>query len=88
LYGIAEDHGGNAFCTTKDRAVWFWDHETDDTERLAGSIADSVAQCIEPPPVRLDRKRVKSVWIDPAFAKRIAKQVSADGWAEKKSKPA
>jgi hypothetical protein len=84
---IAEDHGGNAFCTTKDRAVWFWDQETDDSERLAGSIAESVAHCIEPPPVRLDRKRVKSVWIDPAFAKRIGKQVPADGWAEKKSKP-
>jgi hypothetical protein len=21
---IAGDHGGNAFCTTKDGAVWFW----------------------------------------------------------------
>jgi hypothetical protein len=63
LHVIAEDHGGNAFCTTKHRAVWFWDHETDDTERLAGSIAESVAHCIEPPPVRLDRKRVKSVWM-------------------------
>ena len=26
---IAEEHGGNAFCTTKGGAVWFWDHETD-----------------------------------------------------------
>jgi hypothetical protein len=27
---------------------------------------------------------VKSVWIDPAFAKRIGKQVPADGWAKEK----
>ena len=32
---IAEEHGGNAFSTTKGGAVWFWDHETDDPERLA-----------------------------------------------------
>src|SRR5216683_7997402 len=56
---IAGDRGDNAFCTTKDGAgaVWFWDHETDDTERLAGSIAEFVVHCIEPPPVRLDPKR-------------------------------
>ncbi len=84
---IAGDHGGNASCTTKDGAVWFWDHETDDTERLAGSVAGFVAHCIEPLPVRSDPKRVKSVWMDPAFAKRIGKQVPADGWVKKKSKP-
>src|SRR5216683_3537523 len=31
-------------------------------------------------------KEVKSVWTDPAFAKRIGKQVPADGWVKKKSK--
>jgi len=51
---IAGDRGGNAFCTTKDGAVWFWDHETDDTERRAGSIAEFVARCIEPPPARFE----------------------------------
>jgi hypothetical protein len=68
--------------------VRFWDYETDDTERLAGSSREFVAHCIEPPAVRLDRKRVKSVWIDPAFAKRIGKRVPADGWVKGKSKPA
>jgi len=82
---MADDY--NAFCTSKDGAVWFWDHETDNTERLAGSTAEFVAHCIEPPLVRLDRKRVKSVWIDPAVAKRIGKQAPADGWVKKKSKP-
>ncbi len=87
LHVIAGDHGGNAFCTTKAGAVWFWDHETDDTERLAGSVAGFVAHCIEPLPVRSDPKRVKSVWMDPAFTNRIGKQVPADGWVKKKSKP-
>ena len=65
----------------------FWGHETDDIERPAGSIAEFAAHYIEPPAVRLDPKSVKSVSIDPAFAKPIGKQVPADGWVKKESKP-
>ena len=35
---LAEDEGGNCFTTSKDGAVWFWDHETDELVRLAGSV--------------------------------------------------
>jgi len=84
---IAGDRGGNAFSTTKDRAVWFWDHETDDTERLAGSIAEFVAHCIELPPVRLDPKRVNPCGLIRPSRNGFGKQVPADGWVKKKSKP-
>jgi hypothetical protein len=88
LYDVlAEDEGGNYFTVAEDGAVWFWDHETDDLLHLSGSIAEFVAHCIDPPPVELDLKRVKSVWIDPAFAKSIGKKVPPDGWIKKPSKP-
>ena len=84
---IAEDEGGNYFVAASDGAVLFWDHETDDLTPLANSLQEFVAQCIAPPPAELDPKRVKSVWIDPAFARSIGKKVPPDGWIRKPSKP-
>lgn len=83
---IAEDVGGNCFTMAEDGAVWFWDHETQDLTRLSSSVAEFVSLCVDPPPVELDPKHVKSVWIDPAFAKSIGKNVPPDGWVKKPSK--
>jgi hypothetical protein len=84
---LAEDEGGNTFTVAEDGAVWFWDHETDDLVHLSSSVSEFVAHCINPPPIELDPKRVKSVWIDPAFAKSIGKKVPPDSWIKKPSKP-
>jgi len=63
----------------------FWDHETDDLIRLASSISEFVANCVDAPPVESDPAQVKSVWIDPKFAKSIGKRVPKDGWVKKPS---
>jgi hypothetical protein len=67
-------------------AVWFWDHETDDLLHLSISVEEFVSLCVDPAPVELDPKRVKSVWIDPAFAKPIGKKTPPGGWIKKPSK--
>jgi len=83
---LAEDGCGNCFTTSKDGAVWFWDHETDELVRLAGSVPEFISYCVDPQPVELRPEQVKSVWIDPAFAKSIGKEVPKDGWVKKPSK--
>lgn len=80
---LAEDSCGNFFTKMIDGAIWFWDHETDQLIRLADSLPDFLAGCVEPEPVELDPKRVKSVWIDPKFAQLIGKKVPKDGWIKK-----
>jgi hypothetical protein len=84
---LAEDSGGNYFTTTEDGAVCFWDHETDDLVRLASSVSEFANHCIERPPVELNPSQVKSVWINPAFAKSLGVKVPEDGWVKKPSKP-
>lgn len=66
---LAEDGCGNCFTTMEDGAVWFWDHETDELVRLAGSVLEFISHCTDPKPVELSPNQVKSVWINPAFAK-------------------
>jgi hypothetical protein len=83
---LAEDGCGNYFTVTEDGAVRFWDHETDDLVRLANSVSDFATQCVDPPPVELDPNQVKSVWIDPAFAKSLGMKVPGDGWVKKPPK--
>jgi hypothetical protein len=83
---LAEDPCGNYFTIRADGAVWFWDHETDDLVLLANSVSEFVVHCTDPP-VELRPGQVKSVWIDPAFAKSIGKKVPSDGWVKKPSKP-
>jgi hypothetical protein len=81
---LGEDSCGNCFAAAKNGAVQFWDHETDHVVRLADSVTEFVAHCAEPPPVELDPKQVKAVWMDPEFAKSIGKRVPKDGWVKKK----
>ena|ERR1700722_2330533 len=84
---LAEDPCGNCFTMREDGAVWFWDHETDDLVLLANSVAEFVPHCTDPPPVELRPGQVKSVWIDPAFAKSIGMKAPNNGWVKKPSKP-
>jgi hypothetical protein len=81
---IGEDTCGNGFAVAKDGAVLFWDHETDDLIPLAASVSEFVANCIDSAPVELNPEQVKSVWIDPEFAKLIGKKAPKDGWVKKK----
>lgn len=83
---LAEDECGNYFTRIKDGTVLFWDHETDELVRLAGSIPEFISNCTEPHPAELDQNRVKSVWINPAFAKSEGMKVPEDGWVKKPSK--
>jgi hypothetical protein len=82
---LAADGCGNYFTTSKDGAVWFWDHETDELVRLTGSVPEFISHCVDPQPVELLPEQVKSVWIDPAFAKSIGREVPKDGWVKKPS---
>ena len=83
---LAEDVCGNYFTATGDGKVWFWDHETDDLVLLASSESEFVAHCADSPPVELDPNQVKSVWINPAFAKSLGMKVPEGGWVKKPSK--
>jgi hypothetical protein len=83
---LAEDGCGNYFTRTKDGAVWFWDHETDEFVSLAGSVAEFISHCTDPQPVDLDPDRVKSAWINPNFARSLGMKVPPDGWVKKPSK--
>jgi hypothetical protein len=82
---LAEDGCGNCFTIYKDGTVWFWNHETDELVRLAGSVQEFISHCADPQPMELGPEQVKSVWIDPAFAKSIGKEVPKDGWFKKSS---
>jgi hypothetical protein len=84
LDAIADDDSGNSFVIGNDGAVSFWDHETDEVTRLADSVPEFAAACEEPEPVELKPGQVKSVWIDPAFAKSLGRNVPPDGWVKKK----
>jgi hypothetical protein len=83
---LAEDGCGNYFTIRKDGAVWFWDHETDELLCLADSLPEFISHCTDPQPVELHPSQVKSVWINPAFAKSLGKEVPKDGWVKKRSK--
>jgi hypothetical protein len=83
---LAEDSCGNYFTVTENGTVWFWDHETDDLVRLAGSVSEFVLHCEDAPPSLTDSNKVKSAWIDPAFAKSLGMKAPKDGWIKKPSK--
>ena len=80
---IAEDECGNAFVEAPDRSIHFWDHETDEVTRLAPDFDSFIAGCDKQKPIELDPSQVKSVWIDPEFAKKHGIQVPPDGWKKK-----
>jgi len=67
---IAEDGCGNYFVQTNLK-VHFWDHETRESVVLAQSLNEFIAGCVAPPEVELEPGQVKSVWVDPEFAKKF-----------------
>lgn len=80
---FAEDECGNAFLVAGDGRVLFWDHETDDVLCLADTWDAFRNGCHKPEPVTLDPAQVKSVWINPEFAKKMGIDVPADGYKKK-----
>jgi hypothetical protein len=83
---LAEDGSGSYFTKSKDGAVWFWDHETDELVRLADSVSEFISRCIDPRPIEMNPERVKSAWVDPNFAKSLGLGVPEGGWIKKPSK--
>lgn len=67
---IAEDECGNYFIQ-ENFEVHFWDHETSESTVLAHSIKEFIAGCVYPSEVELESGQVKSVWVDPEFAKKF-----------------
>ena len=80
---FADDSCGNAFAISPDSRIWFWDHETDELTCLADSWDQFVAGCHEPELTELPPHEVKSVWIDPEFAKQHGIDVPPDGWKKR-----
>jgi hypothetical protein len=74
---FAEDGCGNAFVQMPDGRIQFWDHEADEMTRLADDWPAFVQGCAPPKPAELDPSQVKSVWIDPEFAKKFGLKGSA-----------
>ena len=67
---IAEDECGNYF-VRENRSIHFWDHETSKFTILANSVNEFIAGCAAPSEVELEPGQVKSVWVDPEFAKKF-----------------
>jgi hypothetical protein len=68
---LAEDDCGNFFVLLQSGAVAFWDHESSETTLLAESLSHFVSALVFPGPVALREGQVKSVWIEPEFAKQF-----------------
>jgi hypothetical protein len=83
LEHLADDESGNAFARHADGSIVFWDHETDDITTLAPNWNAFVAGCAAPTQVELDERDVRSVWIDPEFAKEQGVDAPPDGWLKK-----
>jgi len=83
---LAEDDCGNRFTIVENGSVLFWDHETDEFVHLADSLQEFISNCTNPPKINFDQSKVKSAWIDPAFAKSIGRDVPKDGWVKKPPK--
>lgn len=84
---LAEDGCGNYFTTNETGSILFWDHETDDSIVLADSVPDFLTHCVDPQTIKLPPHTVKSVWVNPAFAKSHGIKTPQDGWIRRPSKP-
>ena len=86
-FGIpfAGDSSGNLFTQRNDKKVYFWDHEIDEILMIAASFDELYAGVVEPASIELQEGQVKSVWIDPEFAKQLGIEVPSDGWKKKES---
>ncbi len=83
---IAEDGCGNLITTKENKAVYFWDHETDETTLIADSIEEIIEEAKDPEPVDFDESKVESSWIDPSFAKEMGIKTDEEGWIKKPKK--
>lgn len=81
---FATDSCGNLFTTKSESRIYFWNHETDEATLIAATFDELLAGIAEPVSVELSDGQVKSVWIDPDFAKQFGVEVPADGWKKKK----
>ena len=80
---FAYDGCGNLFTENKKKEICFWDHETDELKVISESWEAFESGCVEPEPVELKDGQVKSVWIDPEFAKQMGIEVPSDGWKKR-----
>lgn len=67
---LAEDESGNYFLT-ENEIIYFWDHETSESEVLAKSLQCFISGCSIPKEVELNPEQVESAWIAPEFAKKF-----------------
>jgi hypothetical protein len=68
---IAEDSCGNFFILASDGSVLFLDHETAVVTTLAQNWDSFVSGCKPPRVIDFDSSKIKSVWINPDFAKEM-----------------
>lgn len=67
---LAEDECGNYFIEISGE-VLFWDHETNEQKVLSSSVNEFISGCGATSEVVLESGQVKSVWVDPTFAKQF-----------------
>jgi len=80
---FAYDSCGNLFTENEKKEICFWDHETDELHVISENWKAFESGCSEPDPVELKEGQVKSVWIDPEFAKKMGIKVPSDGWKKR-----
>src|ERR1700733_14845177 len=76
---FAEDGCGNLFTQTQNGSICFWDHETDELTVIASSWEEFMSCCITPKEVELKPQQIKSVWVNPEFAKKMGIKAPKDG---------
>lgn len=64
---FGEDDCGNEYLRAHDGRVFFWDHETGNTQQVAESLPAFLSALRPQPEIKLKPGQVKKVWIDPAF---------------------
>jgi hypothetical protein len=67
---FAEDECGNYFVES-DSFVGFWDHETNEITKLAGSVKEFLDRLVFPKDVSLHPGQVVSAWIDHEFLRNL-----------------
>lgn len=64
---FGEDDCGNEYLMAHEGSVFFSDHETGDTRRVAESLPAFLSALGPAPEIKLKPGQVKKAWIDPAF---------------------
>lgn len=68
---LAEDDSGNYFIEVHED-IYFWDHETGESNLLANSIDEFVSGCSALKDFELVLEQIESVWVDPEFSKQFS----------------